>query len=181
VTQHLQVQRSLEVGGIPVSSIANQAASLVGSYFHKAGPHVVVDYKYDAPTNKFQFHIFPRVPDYETFLPDNQTFAKAMEGAVIEVLGKSVQVDAEFHEEEGVSPSGHRLDTRVMAYWRDPSGAIQYFRGSNGRMTDRKHKNPVPMVWFSVGTGAILLDPNLVLERIAGAIVARAEKLAGKP
>ena len=165
----------LDRKGARGDAIRDGIEEVLGDYTNLQSRFLNIDYKVD-DKKRIQFHIFPRVPDHNRFYPNDQAFASAVEGAVARLIGRGADVEAEFHEKDGVGvrfskdgePYEVKEDTRVLAYCRK----------DDGTHTHIKYPHPVPMLWFSVGQVPGMLYPRDELARmLAEAIVAATEKL----
>ena len=168
---------------VEMSKLRDGAEELFDSYTHRRSRFIDVDYKLD-DEGKMQFHIFPRVPDYEAFLPNNQAFAEALEASVVKMFGRGAEVTAEFSEVDGVhiefdSPDNATsvddlrtnsltMDTRVDAYLRKEDGSL----------THVLHTRKVPMVWFCVQRiPGLMMPKKQAMEMLIETLLETTERL----
>lgn len=175
-----QANASRQVSG---AGIRASAEGLLKSYKHRRSRFLDIDYRLD-DDGFMQLHIFPRVPDYDQFLPDEQSFARALEKAVILVLGRAAQVEAEFHERLGlvesftdsVGPDGK--PTAVSTLRPGDTRVKTYYRTATGEITSVLFSKSVPKVWLCVKKIPGLMMPKArALELIVESCVEITEQL----
>jgi hypothetical protein len=168
---------------VKMSSLRDGAEELFDSYEHRRSRFLDVDYKLD-DEGQMQLHIFPRVPDYDVFLPNNQAFAEALETAVVKVFGRAAEVVAEFNELDGVhiefdSPddSTDINDLRQNALTMD-TRVDAYLRKEDGSLTHVLHTKKVPSVWFCVKRVPGLMMPKAqAMEMLVENVIETTERL----
>jgi len=154
----------------PLSPIVDSVGSMLSRYNHRVSEYLVIDYMVD-DEGHMQMHIFPRVPDHAEFYPNNQVFAQALEKAVSTIIGRQVEVEAEFHEKDGVTADGQKADTRVTEYCRDNAG----------NFTSITYPHPVSKVWLCVTkVPGLALPKEQVLGMLVEAVVESTQRLVSR-